>query len=152
MFVDEERSYAERTGQANGDMGWIRVATFRENQPKWGQNLKHLYGGDGPRRDGRLEDEMGAAPESKTRENSRQMAGEAAPSAPESAPGTGWGDRRHDPVNTTHFRAERQATDQLVLRYEYKSGLHAIGIFPRTGNRVWEREHGDLGFAQPPRR
>jgi len=30
VFVDERRSYAERTGQANGDMGWIRVLAFRE--------------------------------------------------------------------------------------------------------------------------
>src|SRR5262245_60495579 len=34
VFVDEERSYAERTGQANGDMGWIRVLSFREQQPQ----------------------------------------------------------------------------------------------------------------------
>src|SRR5262249_2892599 len=33
VFVDEERSYAERTGQANGDMGWIRVLAFREQRP-----------------------------------------------------------------------------------------------------------------------
>jgi hypothetical protein len=32
VFVDEERSYAERTGQANGDMGWIRVLSFRERE------------------------------------------------------------------------------------------------------------------------
>src|SRR5262245_6992652 len=30
VFVDEERSYAERTNQANGDMGWIRVMAFNE--------------------------------------------------------------------------------------------------------------------------
>src|SRR5206468_9411251 len=35
VFVDEERSYAERTGQANSDMGWIRVLAFREQQPWW---------------------------------------------------------------------------------------------------------------------
>ncbi len=35
VFVDEERSYAERTGQANGDMGWIRVLSFREDRPAW---------------------------------------------------------------------------------------------------------------------
>ena len=32
VFVDEERSYAERTGQANGDLGWIRVLSFREQR------------------------------------------------------------------------------------------------------------------------
>jgi hypothetical protein len=30
VFVDEQRSYAERTGQANGDMGWVRVLAFNE--------------------------------------------------------------------------------------------------------------------------
>src|SRR6266850_4804599 len=35
VFVDEERSYAERTGQANGDMGWIRVLAFREQRTAW---------------------------------------------------------------------------------------------------------------------
>ena len=34
VFVDEHRSYAERTGQANGDMGWIRVLAFKENK-RW---------------------------------------------------------------------------------------------------------------------
>ncbi len=158
VFVDEERSYAERTGQANGDMGWIRVATFREVRPLgWGKALYNYRGKEESRRDGHSEDELGArendAPSlGKARENSRQMSGEAAPSAPESAPGTGWGERRHDPVRQTQFRAERQATDQMVLRYEYKSGLRAIGIFPRSTGRVWERERGELGFAQPPRR
>ena len=33
VFVDEERSYAERTDQANGDLGWIRALSFRENRP-----------------------------------------------------------------------------------------------------------------------
>src|SRR5262249_51944671 len=37
VFVNEDRSYAERTGQANGDMGWVRVLSFRENEP-WGWN------------------------------------------------------------------------------------------------------------------
>jgi len=55
------------------------------------------------------------------------------------------------PTTEVDFEPVRRATDQLVLRYEYASGLHALGIFPR-GNRTWEREHGQLGFAQPPRR
>ena len=33
VFVDEEHSYAERTDQANGDLGWIRVLSFREVEP-----------------------------------------------------------------------------------------------------------------------
>jgi len=40
-----------------------------------------------------------------------------------------------------------------VFRYEYASGLRALGIRPvRYRDRLWEREHGDLGFALPPRR
>src|SRR6185369_16522851 len=35
VFVDERRSYAQRTGQANSDMGWIRVLAFREQLPWW---------------------------------------------------------------------------------------------------------------------
>src|SRR5262245_46969387 len=30
VFVDERRSYAERTGQGNADLGWIRVTAFHE--------------------------------------------------------------------------------------------------------------------------
>jgi hypothetical protein len=35
VFVDEERSYAERSGKTNGDMGWIRVLAFREEGSHW---------------------------------------------------------------------------------------------------------------------
>ncbi|HUK63667.1 MAG TPA: hypothetical protein VLV15_10040, partial [Dongiaceae bacterium] len=35
VFVDERKSYAQRTGQANSDMGWIRVLSFREQLPWW---------------------------------------------------------------------------------------------------------------------
>jgi hypothetical protein len=35
VFVDEERSYAERSDKANGDMGWIRVLSFREQRTWW---------------------------------------------------------------------------------------------------------------------
>ena len=49
------------------------------------------------------------------------------------------------------FNPEAQATDHLALRYEYESGLRALGIFPERRYRLWEREDGRLGFAQPPR-
>jgi hypothetical protein len=53
-------------------------------------------------------------------------------------------------VTRTEFTAERTPTDQIILRYEYASGLAALGITPR-GNRTIERERGELGFAAPPR-
>jgi hypothetical protein len=179
VFVDEERSYAERTGQANGDLGWIRVLAFREHLPWWRQD------GRGQLRRGEIEPRIedheqpyGAVPERESEPRpgteskaapaprqggadqnlTRRTPSESGPEAerfdrsPDSNPGTGWGERRWDPVNRTWFQAERFATDQIVLRYEYANGLRALGIDPRWGrNRLWERDRGELGFAEPPR-
>jgi len=63
VFVDEERSYADRTGQANGDMGWIRVLAFREQLPYWDVpgKIRTWERGDEPAPyGGRLEGEGGA--------------------------------------------------------------------------------------------
>src|SRR5262245_734064 len=46
VFVDEERSYAERTGQANGDLGWIRVLAFNEAGRPWYETPDRVNGGD----------------------------------------------------------------------------------------------------------
>ncbi len=182
VFVDEERSYAERTGQANGNMGWIRVLTFRERRPFWegygkirGRDDEILpYGSrqelnreQGPAPD--VDQEQAPAPERRELQKSapRAQGGELAPGAPEesrlysdqrgndspqSAPGTGWGERQWDHVNRTWFVAEAWPVDRITLRYEYAAGLRALGIFPaRYGrDRLWEREHGELGFARPP--
>jgi hypothetical protein len=167
VFVDEQRSYAERTGQANGDMGWIRVLAFRERQQRadWGRNWMGLM--DGPRAQAPApapssgeavpfegDDRAQAAPqdgakrEAAPETNARDYAG----GGQKSNPGTGWGDRQFDPVREVRFIAESQATDHLVLRYEYASGLQALGIYPvQFRDRTWEREHGQLGFAKPPR-
>jgi len=159
VFVDEERSYASRTDQANGDMGWIRVVTFTENKPlrAWGQ-IRSLYRGGGGEpapdnsspqgsEDSRAQQApRAAAPNGASRDEAKGYADN------ESAPGTGWGDRSRDPVNRTVFNANATASDMIVLRYEYESGLRALGIYPnRNRNRTWEREQGDLGFAKPPR-
>lgn len=170
VFVDEERSYAERTGQANSDMGWIRVLAFREKR----QIVAQPWLRDAPQVKERESRPYGNAPapsesdELRADDDSRQEAApptvgkslerKAAPNASRdraeggsSFPGTGWGDRTHDPVNQTHFIAERAATDRLVMRYEYASALRALGI--RIGHerdRLRERD-GDLGFAKPPK-
>lgn len=195
VFVDEERSYAERTGQANGDLGWIRVLAFHERGRRWfdyspgrvydrerGEPLVEGLPFDsrpqGATPEGRREapqaqrDEAtpeaqgqpgeggasrrsGAAPQTKALEGApeaRAYDQGIAPS-PGSSPGTGWGDRRWDPVRRVWFVPERFATDQLVFRYEYAPGLRALGIIPQGfRDRLWERERGQLGFAQPPRR
>ncbi len=166
VFVDEERSYAERTGQANGDMGWIRVLAFREQRPiAW--TLPRFNGGPEPYDKDGMARERGDASGEARDEARREVA--PAPQAPgksgvmpynsqpqteQSAPGTGWGERRQDRVEQTRFLAAAGATDRITLRYEYSSGLRALGIVPvreRNRDRVWERERGELGFAQPPR-
>lgn len=164
VFVDEERSYASRTDQASGDMGWIRVLSFREKAPLvWREPQPRLrdqrqeWRGDGARAE---REELGkeapppasAAPEVQRGDLRAQKSGEMNRMAPQSdaAPGTGWGDQRYDPVGRTEFTAVRRPVDHLVLRYEYASGLRALGIDLRE-RRVWQRERGELGFAQPPR-
>ncbi len=173
VFVDEARSYASRTGQANGDMGWIRVLAFREQRVAWQPPaidwLRSSKPGDRrseeapmsrnelERRDGpaaaapaptTAQGEL-AAPERAKSMNSREMSDQSAGGAP-SYPGTGWGEHRNDHVEQVEFTAERKATDTLIFRYEYASGLRALGI-DVDHDRLRERDRGQLGFAKPPR-
>jgi hypothetical protein len=187
VFVDEQRSYAERTGQANSDMGWIRVLSFREQLPWWQKQRAGFRQGsprlldDAPRASAPQslnEQPQARAQESlETSEPKRAKDSAPAPSksmAPEargeasldardnlakgegeggSFPGTGWGERKQDHVERVQFTPEPVAVDRLNFRYEYASGLHALGIFPerrRGRDRLSERD-GDLGFARPPR-
>jgi hypothetical protein len=178
VFVDEERSYAERTGQANGDLGWVRVMAFNERGGRWfdgspGRINRRGSGEDEVRPYGTLDGQRDSAPMTrqdraeesparnqegeglKSKEGATPLYGygpEIAPAPQSSVPGTGWGEKQWDPVRRVWFVPERHATDQIVLRYEYASGLRALGIFPRQlRDRLWERERGELGFAQPPR-
>jgi hypothetical protein len=164
VFVDEQRSYASRTGQANGDMGWIRVNAFREWQPvvRWERDFRGPLQGpssgapaplDEPARRQAGESKAGAqsnapAPSAKL-DASEQRLIAPVPQA-EAFPGTGWGDKRRDVVQRVDFHAVSVPTDQLVFRYEYESGLRALGIELRR-RRLQDREHGELGFAKPPR-
>jgi hypothetical protein len=155
VFVDEERSYASRTGQANGDMGWIRVLAFAERGTAV-MRPRPVAGGYDDEAKGR--GEAAAPPSSEApraaadrvlRESAaKSLAGRA--QADESFPGTGWGERRADRVSETWFVAAARPADRLVFRYEYASGLLALGIHPE-GRRLEQRERGELGFAPPPR-
>jgi len=153
VFVDEERSYAERTGQANGDMGWIRVLAFREQRSPWDDVRKYRYEGTP------YEGDAGRAPLAPQSKAAPQIQNMAPPEAQmygnrddDSNPGTGWGDRKWDQVSRTDFRAEANPVDRITLRYEYARGLAQLGIrIHRNGSRTWERERGEMGFAAPPR-
>lgn len=170
VFVDERRSYAERTGQANSDMGWIRALAFREQRPlaifRWNSEREQAPERDEiGRRDARSKDApeaaapapraSGEAP-APTRQRVEAGAEEKSMAGLQSQdggayPGTGWGDRRTDRVHYVDFTPERTAVDQLVFRYEYARGLVALGIYPDR-DRLRERDRGGLvGFAKPPR-
>jgi hypothetical protein len=157
VFVDEERSYASRTDQANGDMGWIRVVSFQEKQRRiaWREDRPQVRDEMEKRSDGTREPSAGVpAPStpSPSGDLRAQKQGSTHLSPPsESAPGTGWGDRKYDPVRQVDFLAAETPTDRFVLRYEYESGLRALGINVSRPRRVWQRERGELGFAQAPR-
>jgi len=182
VFVDERRSYASRTGQANSDMGWIRVLAFRE-QPKvqfWSWNESRngakrkqgQFDTQGDRARQAPEESKAQPPAAEPRDEAgsskngapaptvqrmdgdqeKLMAGQDSRESGGSFPGTGWGDRRNDRVQYVDFTPERNATDQILFRYEYARGLIGLGIIPNR-DRLNDRDRGGLvGFAPAPRR
>jgi hypothetical protein len=182
VFVDEKHSYAQRTGQANSDMGWIRVLAFREQLP-WGESIWRARGeynqkfhGDDQRSSAppsadptplaKQEASKDAAPPSETKAQAPQQSGgrAIAPEAQDnmarrdesggSFPGTGWGDRREDHVRQVQFTPDPVAVDRLLFRYEYASGLRALGI--DAGAVIWHdrlaNRDGNPRFAKQPTR
>jgi hypothetical protein len=170
-FVDERRSYAARSGKANEKMGWIEVAVYRER--RWFVQSRPRPYAEPPRpypyplqeqrgRDGAQEPTAsseappasaveGAAPEARA-EGDSVLGKDSSPAR--SHPGTGWGDRAHDPVVLVSFDPEPEPRERITLRYEYRPALVALGVLPRRPgwrDRLWQREHAEPGFAQPPR-
>jgi hypothetical protein len=137
VFVDEERSYAARSGKANSDMGWVRVLAFREaggyryshRIRPWREQRNELGQEDEP---SGLEQESAEEPppaaaapgdtrsEMKAEGNRRFDWDSHGRERDDSHPGTGWGERSHDVVNRTWFTPESRATDHIVLRYEIR--------------------------------
>jgi len=165
-FVDERRSYATRTGQANEKMGWIEVAVYRERRA-YVQATPLPYPGP-PRpypaddQDGRARSQAPASPEPSTAQESARAENRDAAGAGKleekagsrSYPGTGWGQQAHDPVVLVSFDPESEPCGRATLRYEYRPALVALGVLPPFAiprDRLWQREHGEPGFAQPPR-
>ena len=99
-----------------------------------------------------VEEQEGGTVRGRTSPSAPKSLERVAPPTAQSVPGTGWGDKKWDPVRRVWFVPQSHAVDHLVFRYEYASGLRALGIRPQgSRDRIWEREHGELGFAQPPR-
>jgi hypothetical protein len=154
-FVDERASYAARSGKANEKMGWIEVAAYRERRPfvlsapRPGPSRPEPY---------EPEDDSAGKNEAPAESSARDSAEAASPAVlggarARSYPGTGWGRRTHDPVVLVSFDPERDPSERVTLRYEYRPALVALGVLPRRvppRDRLWERDHADAGFAQPP--
>lgn len=149
VFVDEERSYASRTDQANGDMGWIRVLAFEEQERvAWRRDRDRDWS---EREVGTLND----APRSKQERAPESAQKSQSERSLDASPGTGWGDKRRDPVRETWFEPMAHCSDHIVLRYEYERALIELGIYRDRRydrDRLEERERGEWRFAQPPHR
>jgi hypothetical protein len=148
-FVDERASYAARSGKANAKMGWIEVAVYRE---------RRLYEPQPMRPEGRLDapaerEAADASPSERHKSARAEQPPPASAGAARSYPGTGWGPAAHDRVVLVSFEPEPWAAESTTLRYEYRPALVALGVLPRPRpgrDRLWEREHAEPGFAQPP--
>ena len=166
-FVDERASYAVRSGKANGRIGWIEVAVYREQRRYVARPRPWPWREDGGRseesesadeaRSGSMPPPASAPSEGADAPSAKL---EAAPSERSrnspgggSFPGTGWGPRTEDPAVVVTFEPESAPADRVTLRYEYRSALLALGVLPRpwpARDRLRERERGDEGFAKPP--
>jgi hypothetical protein len=155
-FVDEAASYAARSGKANEKMGWIEIAVHRERRPlvRWSppRDLPpppELLEDDRAR--GQAEDK--AEPYSGSPQAKAPPAPSPGAARARAYPGTGWGDRAHDPAVLVSFDPEATPSERITVRYEYRPALVALGVLPRRvapRDRLWEREHAEPGFAQPP--
>jgi hypothetical protein len=154
-FVDEQASYAARSGKANAKMGWIEVAAYRERRPF----VRHVpqvvrpepeyVGNEGDSARAKAEAAAEPAPDS-AEAAAPSLLGRAAPRA---YPGTGWGERRHDPVVLVSFDPASEPGERVTLRYEYRPALVALGVLPSrppARDRLAERDRAEGGFAPPP--
>jgi hypothetical protein len=172
-FVDERASYAARSGKANGRMGWIEVAVYRERPRPYVYRPDPVYRTD-PYEEGATRDEArDRAADAAEAEAQADRAGKTAreddrdrpsaraespmksqPAPPGGYPGTGWGAREEDRAMLVDFQPQAAPAERVTLRYEYASALRALGILPAPSwarDRLRERETGENGFAKPPR-
>ncbi len=161
-FVDEKRSYATRSGKANAKMGWIELFVYRERRRIVQQDIeprpplvrRHAEAPEPPpvQAGSPAWDSPVPATRDKAARGEAEAAAETGANA-QSYPGTGWGRRTHDPVVLVSFAPEPQPCKTVTLRYEYRAALVALGVLaPHTAprDRLWRRDHAEMGFARPP--
>jgi len=141
-FSDPGDAYASRTGRPD-DLGVIGVALFRE------QDTRGPYSQE-------RESTAPPAPRAEAAENRAKAsrdsaAAEATAGVP--ALGTGHGRREHSPAQRVEFeRASTRPDQRIVLRYDRRENLMAMGVLPKPEYR-WREPNpfpGALGFVPDP--
>jgi hypothetical protein len=151
-FVDERSSYAARAGKANGHVGWVEVAVYRDREAHIARDRRERGGYEGAA-GGILGGTPSRDAEAPAPEASADRTEEKSARADGRYPGTGWGAAAWDPATEVRFAATIDPVERTVLRYEYAPSLRALGVLPRPRpdrDRLGERDRGD-GFAAPPR-
>jgi hypothetical protein len=138
-FVDEAVSYAARSSRWNPRLGWIEVAVYRERQQR---RPVRILGSDLPETSSPAHEPASDEVEPRAEEDRARRA----------HPGTGWGHSLEDRAILVSFDPEPEPRERVTLRYEYAPALRALGVLPPAWDRLAEREHGGVGFAQPPDR
>lgn len=140
-FSDPGDAYASRTGRPD-HLGVIGVALFREQENRWLYSQEQ----DAAAPATRAESSAGRAKASRD-----SAAAEATAALP--ALGTGHGRREHSPVQRVEFeRASTRPDQRIVLRYDRRENLMAMGVLPNPGYRWPEPSPfpGSLGFVPDP--
>jgi hypothetical protein len=139
-FSDPGDAYATRTGRPD-DLGVIGVALFREREPRWAYSPELAAGKAGAARQ-----------ESATDPQAARSAAEA-DAAPAPSLGTGHGRREWSRVQQVGFeRASSHPDQRVVIRYDRRENLVAMGVLPRSP-RPWREPDpfpGTLSFVPDP--
>lgn len=141
-FSDPGDAYATRTGRPD-DLGVIGVAVFREREHHPYTEDKKVTSPSPAARSGSAAQEA---------EMSRDQATAAAP-AVEPRLGTGHGRSEYSPAERVDFeRASDRPDQRLVIRYNRRANLVAMGVLPRYADH-WHEPNpfpGSLGFVPDP--
>jgi len=141
-FSDPGDAYASRTGRPD-DLGVIGVALFREREDRWLYSQEREAAASPAARE-----ESSAARAKASRDSTAAESNAAVP-----ALGTGHGRREHSPVQRVDFERAGTLPDQrIVLRYDRRENLMAMGVLPKPEYR-WREPNpfpGSLGFVPDP--
>jgi hypothetical protein len=141
-FSDPGDAYASRTGRPD-DLGVIGVALFRERGDRWPYSQEREAVASPAARE-----DSSAAGAKASRDSTAAESNAAVP-----ALGTGHGRREHSPVQRVDFeRAGTRPDQRIVLRYDRRENLMAMGVLPKPEYR-WREPNpfpGSLGFVPDP--